>query len=142
MAENFEKKNELEEFDEDFVEEDSLNEETSFDEELKSGSLAETPPAKEEDMSKSASPLSNPVEEQERPYSRLGGPLFISLPKYRELGKRIFSMKNKISRLKNELVEIKEIRNKSTKNFTDILDNLEVVEENIREINGVLKVKS
>ncbi|MCK5040430.1 MAG: hypothetical protein KAR87_05680 [Candidatus Aenigmarchaeota archaeon] len=83
-----------------------------------------------------------PKKEQDRPYSRLGGPLFISVPKYQNVGKKISTMKRKISALKGGLSDIKDLRNRSTKVLSDVLDDLEVVEENIREINDVLKVKS
>ncbi|RLG14716.1 MAG: hypothetical protein DRN66_01240 [Candidatus Nanohalarchaeota archaeon] len=143
MAERVEEKSELEEFNEDFIEDDPLTEEEHFDDEIKSESLADIPPAREEKViSKAASVPPKPVEEQEKPYSRLGGPLFISVPKYRDVGKRIYSMKSKVSKLKNELAQIKDLRSKSTKTLSDVLDDLESVEENIREINGVLKVKS
>ena len=83
-----------------------------------------------------------PKKEQDRPYSRLGGPLFISVPKYQNVGKKISTMKRKISALKGGLSDIKDLRNRSTKVLSDVLDDLEVVEENIREINDVLKIKS
>ena len=127
-----------------------LNEEDSFDLEnnnkdnYKTNEFSNTDKEDFVDLSApsggEAKPQSN--EAQKQPYSRLGGPLFISISKYKQMGLMIGEMKKKIKKLKEELTEIKDLRNKNKKIFSDVLDDLEVVEENMREINDILKVKS
>ncbi|OYT34090.1 MAG: hypothetical protein B6U87_02600 [Candidatus Aenigmarchaeota archaeon ex4484_52] len=80
--------------------------------------------------------------QQTTPYSRLGGPLFVSLPKYRQIGSLLSSMIKKTDDLKKQLQQIKEMRNKGTKLLCDTLDDLELVESNIGKINNTLKLKS
>lgn len=126
-----------------------LNEEDSFDLEnnnnnYKTNEFSNTDKEDFVDLSapsgEDAKPQSNKAQKQ--PYSRLGGPLFISISKYKQMGLMIGEMKKKIKKLKEELTEIKDLRNKNKKIFSDVLDDLEVVEENMREINDILKVKS
>ncbi len=125
-----------------------LNEEDSFDLEnndnYKTNEFSNTDKDDFVDLSAPSKEEAQPhsPEAQKQPYSRLGGPLFISISKYKQMGLMIGEMKKKIRKLKEELNEIKDLRNKNKKIFSNVLDDLEVVEENMREINDILKVKS
>ena len=127
---------------------DELNEEAPFDSEendkYKADDFSNTNKDDFVDLSTPSVEEAKPQspEAQKQPYSRLGGPLFISISKYRQMGSRITEMKGKITKLKDELNEIKDLRNKNKKIFSNVLDDLEVIEEDMREINDVLKVKS